>query len=146
MSGPARAGALAIVKATIEGAFMSSKFARSGAAGSWGYRRVLAAAGVLAVSALLTSCSLDNMLTERPAATAMARPQVHKPTHKVAAAKAPRVSAPKIAAARPEPKARTFEVKMANVTEVAAYGRGPYICSPSGFGPKSHCVARSLFN
>ncbi len=132
---------------------MSSHSARSGAtSGSWGYRRVLVA-GVLAVSALLTSCSLDNALVERPAATAMAKPStqklnVHKPTHKVAAAKQSRVAAQSVAAAKPpaKPKTRTFEVQMANVTEVAAYGRGPFICSPSGFGQKSHCVARSLFN
>ena len=106
---------------------------------------------MFAVSALLSSCSLDNMLSERPAAVAMARPPVHKPTHKVAAARQPRLAAaPVIAAARPQPqpkpRTRTFEVQMANVTEVAAYGRGPYICSPSGFGQKSHCVARSLFD
>ena len=33
-------------------------------------------------------------------------------------------------------------VRLKTRTEQVAYGRGPYICSPSGFGRTSHCVAR----
>ena len=43
-------------------------------------------------------------------------------------------------------KNRVYEVKLQSASEVAAYGRGPYICSPSGFGRVSHCVRRAGFN
>jgi hypothetical protein len=42
-------------------------------------------------------------------------------------------------------KSQVYEVRLKTVTEVAAYGRGPYICSPSGFGRTSHCVPRTDF-
>ena len=43
-------------------------------------------------------------------------------------------------------KGREYVVGLKTVTQLVAYGRGPYICSPSGFGRASHCVARSSFN
>jgi len=33
-------------------------------------------------------------------------------------------------------------VRLKTRTRQVAYGRGPYICSPSGFGRTSRCVAR----
>ena len=76
----------------------------------------------------------------------MVKPQDHPAIKKVAVVKTD-VATPNFVATKPEAvsKARAFESQMPNFTEVTAYGRGPYICSPSGFGQKSHCVARSLF-
>jgi hypothetical protein len=37
---------------------------------------------------------------------------------------------------------RPIVVRLKTRTQQVAYGRGPYICSPSGFGRTSRCVAR----
>jgi hypothetical protein len=40
-----------------------------------------------------------------------------------------------------------YKMRLPATTRMATYlGRGPYICSPSGFGHKSRCVARASYN
>ena len=102
------------------------------------FRRVSFAVAV-GLTAFLTSCShevsgagdvsLAPSMPPKKAVirdTAMSRPVVHDT--KVASA-----------------KSQVYEMRLKTVTEVAAYGRGPYICSASGFGRTSHCVPRADF-
>jgi len=46
---------------------------------------------------------------------------------------------------RPLVSERRLVVRLQPQTRQLAYGRGPYICSPSGFGHNSHCVRRTSF-
>jgi hypothetical protein len=43
---------------------------------------------------------------------------------------------------RPVATNRPMLVRLKMRTQQVAYGKGPYICSPSGFGRNSRCVAR----
>lgn len=121
---------------------MSSVRIQSGARAKSGRpnRFGLVSAVAIGLSVCLASCSHERVLVDQAAATSS---KVHdKPTgHKVAQVK-PRVVKKDVASA----KSREYQVPLQTVTEVAAYGRGPYICSPSGFGQMSHCVPRATFN
>lgn len=52
------------------------------------------------------------------------------------------VEAPRVSKAYAYPASSTERPAAAPVRAVAYHGSAPYICSPSGFGQKSHCFAR----
>lgn len=52
------------------------------------------------------------------------------------------VEAPRVSKAYAYPASPTERQAPAPVRAVAYHGSAPYICSPSGFGQKSHCFAR----
>lgn len=102
--------------------------------------RRLSLAIAVGSAAFLASCSGDVMRTAEVSLAPNAV-QTKAAVRHMATAR-PAVKLAKSASA----KSRVYEVQLKTVTEVAAYGRGPYICSPSGFGRKSQCVARTTFN
>ena len=101
--------------------------------GAFGRRVVVVA--VFGAAVLLASCSHDLAAPKSASVTAV---------RKTAAGRAVRPKAEVAGAA--SAKSRVYEVRLQSTSEVAAYGRGPYICSPSGFGRVSHCVRRAGFN
>jgi hypothetical protein len=102
------------------------------------YRRVFCAV-VLGLSTVLASCSQEEFLSDRT----LVPSNVHRNTHdsKMALNK-PRIKSTKLSLV----KNSGYGAPVASVTEVAAFGRGPYICSPSGFGHTSHCVTRNAYD
>jgi len=88
---------------------------------------------IVSAMGLLAACSHEGPLTQVDAS--VKQRTVIKSTVRTAALshKKPRY----IASDKP------LVVRLKTRTEQVAYGRGPYICSPSGFGQKSRCFARS---
>ena len=97
-------------------------------------RRVSCAAAV-GLASLLASCS-----SERPLELTSAAPY-HAPkkgaVHSATATKVHQASTKASAA-----DTARYVVGLRTDNRVVAYGRGPYICSPSGFGQTSRCVLR----
>jgi hypothetical protein len=96
-----------------------------------GRGRIALSAGIVA---LLAACSHEN-----------ANPLVSDAaiTYDTTTAKRRAVIQPKTK--RPLVSERRLVVRLKPQTRQLAYGRGPYICSPSGFGRNSHCVPRTSF-
>lgn len=97
--------------------------------------RRLSCVAAIGLASLLAACS-----SERPLELASAAPY-HAPmkgaVQSVAAMKAYQTGT-KVASA----DTTRYVVGLRTDTRMVAYGRGPYICSPSGFGQTSRCVLR----
>lgn len=96
-----------------------------------GRGRIVLSAGMMA---LLAACSHESA---NPLVSAAAV------THDTTTAKTHVVIRPKTKL--PLASERRLVVRLKPQTRQLAYGRGPYICSPSGFGHNSHCVPRTSF-
>lgn len=128
---------------------MKSAHIKSGAqtAAEFSSSRVLSCLVVFGFAVLATACS-HNPFTVDTAAV-----EVKKPVKDFAAAEvkqpAKQPAVQRVASIQPKvtpEKTREITVHLKTVTETAAYGRGPYICSPSGFGQMSRCVPRVAYN
>lgn len=97
--------------------------------------RKISCVAVIGLASLLVACS-----SERPLELASATPY-HAPekgaVQSVAAMKAYQTGT-KVASA----DTARYVAGLRTDTRMVAYGRGPYICSPSGFGQTSRCVLR----
>lgn len=103
------------------------------------FRRVSCAIAVGLVS-LLTSCSSERASLDAVSAAPYQAPSKGA-VQSVAAAEV-REKRAKIASVKGVKYVSGLETN----TRLIAYGRGPYICSPSGFGRTSRCVPRWSFN
>ena len=121
---------------------MNSFYFKLAAQGASGLRKIRGASGVvgLCVLASLASCSLQTTGPDLASAVPV-KQELKKPSLQRVAGANVQVKNVEVAST----KSREV-VQLKPVTEVVAYGRGPYICSPSGFGRLSHCVARSEVN
>lgn len=89
---------------------------------------------IVGLASLLVACSSD-----RPLEMTSAAPYHAPKTGVVHSAAVTKHTGAKIAST----ETARYVVRLKTDTRTVAYGRGPYICSPSGFGQTSRCVPRS---
>lgn len=101
--------------------------------------RGISCAIAIGLVALLSSCSSERASLDVVSAVPYQAPK--QGAVQGAAAAEARETRAKIASA----KSVEYASGLKGQTRLVAYGRGPYICSPSGFGRTSRCVPRWSF-